>query len=106
MSTLAYSAPETLDGQRSPATDVWSFGVLLYEMVVGQQPLLGLHWGALLAALAAGDVATYFEWPTSAHPVLRRLGVACMSVDPSKRPSAHVISKVGGSHEWGGAERR
>ena len=34
--TLSYSAPETLESPATPASDMWSFGVMLHEMVTGQ----------------------------------------------------------------------
>ena len=39
MSTLGYTAPEAIDGPSTPATDVWSFGIMLYEMVTGKVSL-------------------------------------------------------------------
>ena len=36
MVTLGYTAPEAIDGPSTPATDVWSFGIMLYEMVTGK----------------------------------------------------------------------
>eukprot|EP00955_Chlamydomonas_euryale_P023997 252911-Chlamydomonas_euryale.AAC.1 len=32
--TLAYSAPELLHGPATPASDMWSFGMLLCEMMI------------------------------------------------------------------------
>src|SRR5271157_2523092 len=49
LGTLAYMAPEQLEGgQISPATDIYAFGLVLFEMVTGQRvfpssnPLTGL----------------------------------------------------------------
>jgi serine/threonine protein kinase len=39
MGTLGYIAPEILRGEKAgPASDVFSFGVLIYEMLVGRKP--------------------------------------------------------------------
>jgi parallel beta-helix repeat protein len=36
--TPLYMAPEAFDGERSPQTDIWSTGVILYEMFAGHRP--------------------------------------------------------------------
>ena len=42
LGTLAYAAPELLAGSRcNEKADIWSFGVLLHEMVTGEPPQRG-----------------------------------------------------------------
>jgi serine/threonine protein kinase len=36
--TLRYRAPEQLDGECCPASDLWALGVIAYEMYTGQHP--------------------------------------------------------------------
>jgi serine/threonine protein kinase len=40
--TAAYAAPETWTGHVSPALDWWSLGIMVLELVTGQQPFRGL----------------------------------------------------------------
>jgi serine/threonine protein kinase len=44
MGTFTYMAPETLHGRSTPASDVYSLGLLLYELFTGGGPHLTAPW--------------------------------------------------------------
>ena len=44
MGTFTYMAPETLWGRATPASDVYSLGLMLYELFTGGGPHLTAHW--------------------------------------------------------------
>ena len=44
LGTFTYMAPETLDGRSTPASDVYSLGLLMYELFVGDGPHLSAAW--------------------------------------------------------------
>jgi eukaryotic-like serine/threonine-protein kinase len=64
--TLLYMAPEQLRGEpATPRSDVWSLGVMLYEMVVGRLPFRADAVGELIDRLASGA----YDKPSVAAPV-------------------------------------
>lgn len=52
--TYAYMPPETFEGNRSEQTDIWSVGVMLYEMLTGRLPYQHDSDAALVAAIIQG----------------------------------------------------
>lgn len=52
LGTLDYLSPEVLDGKKIDArTDIWSFGVMLFEMISGKRPFGDGAVGSLLSAI-------------------------------------------------------
>jgi TolB-like protein/tetratricopeptide (TPR) repeat protein len=81
--TVAYMSPEQTRGQaRGPATDVWSLGVVLYEMLVGERPFAGDDVADVFESIRC---ATPRPLPSSVPPALAAVVTTCLRKDPVER---------------------
>ncbi len=81
--TLAYLAPELLQGKAPDVrTDIWSLGVLLYELAAGVLPFQGRTGFELTTAILREAPAAL---PTHVSPGLRAVIIRCLSKEPEKR---------------------
>ncbi len=87
MGTPAYMAPEQVEGREpGSAADLFSLGLVLYEMAVGKLPFPGASLGQMLSSGAQTAVPPPSRErvgvPASLDPVVARL----LEKDPAKRP--------------------
>ena len=69
-----YISPEQAQGQRvDPRTDLYSLGVMFYEMLTGQRPYLGRTAVAIMAQHAHSPIPTLPEATAAQQPLLDRL---------------------------------
>ncbi|OLB79979.1 MAG: hypothetical protein AUI14_08725 [Actinobacteria bacterium 13_2_20CM_2_71_6] len=86
--TPNYLAPEAIHGASpTPAADVYSLGVLLYELIVGRAPYTGGPAAAVLRRHIEDAPHRYPEIPDCAWAVIE----ACMDKDPLRRPAANEL---------------
>jgi serine/threonine-protein kinase len=89
LGTAAYMSPEQARGQAVDArTDIWAFGVLLFEMLSGRRPFEGADLTEVLSAVLRSEP----DWdalPPQVPSRIRHVIRACLQKDPRHR-IAHI----------------
>lgn len=86
---VRWEAPESLKNKEfSEKTDVFSFGVCLYEMFVGREPFLGRTNAAVAHAVLSGE---RMRIPIHVDPAVAEIITKCWAPNPSARPSIVLI---------------
>ncbi|CAM0913094.1 unnamed protein product [Alopecurus aequalis] len=86
--TLPWMAPELLNGSSnlvSEKVDVFSFGIVMWELLTGEEPYADLHYGAIIGGIVNNTLRPLV--PESCDPQWRSLMEQCWSAEPSERPS-------------------
>ncbi|MBO1901294.1 serine/threonine protein kinase [Leucobacter weissii] len=86
MGTVQYLAPEQASGHTAtPATDVYSLGVVAYECLAGKRPFTGESQVAIAMA-QINDTPPAL--PADIPGPVQRLVLACLEKDPQDRPAS------------------
>ena len=95
LGTFQYMAPEQLEGvPADPRTDIFAFGVLLYEMATGRRAFEGKTKTSLIAAIVTGEPAPMSQVQPLTPPALEHVVRKCLAKDPNDRwQSAHDIAE-------------
>ncbi len=84
--TLAYMAPEQIEGGEVDArSDIFSFGVLLYEMLTGHLPFRGEHEAAMVYSIVNEEPVPVQDYLTDISPELVHILNRAMEKDPEDR---------------------
>ena len=71
------------------ASDVWSMGCILYQMVYGRTPFAHLSLVQKLHAITSAGHSVHF--PAIPYPALMQVLQACLARDPEARPSIEEL---------------
>ncbi|KAI7756610.1 hypothetical protein M8C21_021361 [Ambrosia artemisiifolia] len=87
--TLPWMAPELLNGG-SNKVDVFSFGIVLWEILTREEPYANMHYGAIIGGIVNNTLRPTI--PSDCDPDWRRLMEQCWAPDPAVRPSFTEIT--------------
>jgi len=94
MGTAGYMAPEQAAGQMADRrADIWSFGVVLAEMITGKQQFGGETVSHVLAAVLQKD-PDWDQFPKDLPQTIVNLLKRCMKKDPRRRLQAIGDARV------------
>lgn len=89
----AYACPEMIKGQQyTSASDIWSAGILLYAIVIGELPFEDDNMQRLLQKIIYTDP----KYPSSISPQLTDLLKRMLTKDPDNRITLNKIKE----HPW------
>jgi serine/threonine protein kinase len=86
LGTLYYMAPEQVEGKEADErSDIFSFGVVFYEMITGQRPFSGDTQAAVLAALLKDQPPPMSQSQPAVPRQLERVVRKCLEKKPDDR---------------------
>ena len=93
LGTAYYVSPEQMNGEVvDQRTDIWSLGVILYELTTGRKPFQAEHREAVYYALAHKTPDPMSRWRAGIPEELERIVFKCLEKQPAHRyPDAATL---------------
>ncbi|XVF34254.1 hypothetical protein REPUB_Repub18cG0043600 [Reevesia pubescens] len=92
--TLPWMAPELLSGKSnmvSEKIDVYSFGIVMWELLTGEEPYADMHCASIIGGIVNKTLRP--KIPSWCDPEWKALMEKCWASDPTERPSFSEISQ-------------
>ena len=95
MGTLGYMSPEQIQGQDvDHRTDIFSFGIVLYELFAGESPFKGMHETAIIYEIVNVEAPPLSTVKNDIDTELDRIILECLEKDKDERcQSAKELAK-------------
>jgi len=109
LGTAAYMSPEQARGQPLDGrTDIWSLGVVIYEMITGRLPFPGATNSDLIAAILERRPEPLGQWNASVPARLERILNRALSKNREGRykDAAELVKEVRNTRDELGTSRR
>jgi serine/threonine-protein kinase len=99
LGTGGYVAPEQAQGERvGPPADVYSLGIVLYELLAGEPPFRGSSFVEAAVKHVNETPVDVRERRPDVPPALAELVGRCLAKDPGERPTAAQLAGELGSY--------
>ena len=86
LGTASYMSPEQAKGDPlDHRTDIWAFGVVLYELLSGRRPFEGTHDLAVIYSVVNDDPEPLRDISTTVPAALENIVIKALSKDPDDR---------------------
>ena len=95
--TLAYMSPEQAQGKSvDQRADIWSFGIVLYEMMTGMLPFDAAYEYGLLYAIIHDRPTELAQRQSAVHPEFQSIVDKCLEKEPQRRygTAAQVVDHL------------
>ncbi|CAN8248481.1 unnamed protein product [Cochlearia groenlandica] len=92
--TLPWMAPELLSGKSnmvSEKIDVYSFGIVMWELLTGEEPYKDMHCASIIGGIVNNALRP--KIPQWCDPEWKGLMESCWAAEPTERPSFADISQ-------------
>jgi serine/threonine-protein kinase len=84
--TFQYMAPEQIEGHEADArTDIFAFGVVLYEMLTGVKAFSGTTHASLISSILKDEPRPIVQFLPLTPPLLDHIVSRCLAKDPDER---------------------
>lgn len=93
--TAKYMSPEQARGETATtASDIFSLGIVLYELITGQHPFPGAFLAAILNAIVESDPTPALSEHPTLHSGLSELISRMLNKQPADRPTAAEVAEA------------